>query len=387
MEIVRYKYKIELLYEYNGSLVSIDGDQIQNVLIDFDYDNKNMPIMFIKLSIDKKLLDDMITNSTTKTITVYINKYILDSPINIEESYIKEDMIYFLDDNVNDKSDIDYNGSTQDNKDMFKTTTIGLMKQSLIDNNKVITNGYFNTNRNTLLSSVLSYNSKLLIEKSSNTNRENMYIPVIDSVSKFIRYFNDNYGIYDTPYRLFYDYDCTYLLSSSGDFIEKNNDSYGTIIINIHKVLTQDSKVQGMTIDKDNSSYILDVDVTSLSSYEDKTTIKSYDTIIGVDSNGNTKKVQLNMPGNSNSTNSKIMKVNSLDQIDRYKASIEANTFVLSFDKNDIDTSIFTLNKKYLIKQDEKESKYILTQKKEIYTRENKDYMLTVIFSFKKVDE
>ena len=72
----QYRYNIEVQYEYDKQLVVLDCTQIHSLIIDYDYDNRNMPIMFLKASIDKNILDDMIKNSTTKTITMIISKYI-----------------------------------------------------------------------------------------------------------------------------------------------------------------------------------------------------------------------------------------------------------------------------------------------------------------------
>ena len=58
-----FRYSISMIYIYNSKEHVIDSSNIKNLIVDYDYDNRNMPILFIT-SID--VVDDMIVNSRTK---------------------------------------------------------------------------------------------------------------------------------------------------------------------------------------------------------------------------------------------------------------------------------------------------------------------------------
>ena len=59
----QYNYKIALKYiNSTNTEVEIDSKQIQYILIDKDFDNTNMPVIAIMGSIEKDIIDDMITN-------------------------------------------------------------------------------------------------------------------------------------------------------------------------------------------------------------------------------------------------------------------------------------------------------------------------------------
>ncbi len=230
-----YRYKIRLSYitsddkEYN-----FDTKNIHNLLIDYDYDNKNRPTLFIKVSIDKNILDDMIKNKDTNTITLIISKYNTLSNFHIEEEYIKSQFIYFLSEDINYQKDLDYAGVEKDTEDKFKMVSLGMMKKDLIDNNKVLINDIIvDTDMMNIVYKHLSH-MNLLIEPFKNQEPiKRFIIPPITSITKFINYLDSYNSLYDTKYRLFFDHNRTYLISSSGEAVRARDEDYSSVIINI----------------------------------------------------------------------------------------------------------------------------------------------------------
>lgn len=390
---MQYRYNIELRYVYNNNEVVIDNTNIHSLMVDYDYDGKNMPIMILKVSMDKNLIDDMIKNSDSKHITLILSKYILDSEPQIKEDYIKGNFIYFLDNNnLNYQKDLDYSGDTKESEDIYRMINIGLVREELINNNKLLINDiHNNSNMNNIILYHLSH-MRILMEPSTNNEiYERLIIPPISSITELIKYLDDIYSIYDTPYRLFYDYDKTYLLSSSGKAIQSKEELYTSIIININNTLSSEAKYQGMYTNKIQKAYILDVDQNDIKVIPDKATIKSYNTIIGINSNGDYEKVSLNLQGN-NKHKEKVrierMTTGNLDKIKSIKSGIENNSFILNLIKNDLDSSLFTINKQYFIKDYNKQQndRFLLKRKREIYTRDNGTFILTNLLTFKKIN-
>ena len=389
----QYRYKIELRYPMTdkGEII-IDSTNIHSVGISYDYDNRNMPILLMKVAIDKNVIDDMIKNNKTKYMRLIISKYISNSKSLILENYVNDQFVYFLDNNdLNSQKDLDYSVKTKDSEDIYKIITIGLIKQELINNNKKIINGIFNGQN--LMNIMMSYmtHMKILVEPMKDNNSlGNVIIPTVDTVTKFVKYMDDTYNMYDTPYRLFYDYDKTYLLSHSGNVVPSIEEKYSTIIINVNNELDENSKVQGVYIDASNRSYRIDVAAGDINLFEDTASIKSFNNIIGIDSSGNTKQVFLDLEGANNKiSKTKIQKINNLERLDNMKAKIETNSIAVNVVKTDIDTSIFTINKEYYIrnynKLEGKNGKFILASKREVYSRDKDDFAITVILVFKKI--
>lgn len=385
----RYRYNIELRYLYNDKEVIIDSSNIKNQIINYDYINNNTPVILLKVALDKNMIDDMIKNHKTKYITLKITKYEYDSSFRIDKNYINDQFVYYLDtNNLNTNKDLDYSTTTANSKDLYKIVTIGLVKQSLIDNNKILINGFFNNKP--LIDILLCYLShmKLLIEPlADNVPLGNILIPPIASVSEFLKYIDSQYSIYDTRYRFFIDIDRTYLLSSSGTAVQAKNEDYYIVIFNVSESSSLQSKNQGMYIDKTTKSYMIDLDTTDINPSEDIATNKIYDTVIGIDSNGTTKTVTLT--DSVTSGNTRIERTNNLNQIDALQNNIDNNKMIVNIVKTELDTTVFTMNKEYYIKNYNRlpgnSGKFVLTSKKEIYARDEESFIVSLILTFNKV--
>ena len=126
-----YKYDAYLQYTYNGEDVVFDNTNILSFSIEYDYDNKNMPIILLIASIDKKIVDDMITNKNKKII-FNVTRFIENANIQFKRKYIYKEFTYFISGDLNNTDDLDY--ETNKNPDVYRKITIGLMDQELIDN-------------------------------------------------------------------------------------------------------------------------------------------------------------------------------------------------------------------------------------------------------------
>lgn len=387
---MQYRYNIEARYPYKNGELIIPFSNFKNVIIYYDYDKLNMPILLAKMVLDKNVIDDMIENSKTKYITLKITKFIKDSKPEIDQVYIYNQFTYYLDNNtVNKRKELDYGESNKEREDIYEEVTIGLSLQSLVDYNKTISDGIHNNE--TILEILLCYltNRKILIEPPTNKKIYNAIIPTISTFSQLIKYIDSQYSIYDTQYRYFNDYDKTYLVSSSGKGVPSINEAYNTIIINVNKTSSLQAKNLGIELDKDNKSYIIDIDTTDIELYKNDIVPKTYGKIIGVDNNGNTTEEEINIEG-SNINNVRIERTNDLSQIKKLKHSIESNDLVVNITRTELDTSIFTINKEIYIKNydklQNKESKFIIMNKKEIFIKDSSNFVLSLLLTLKKIN-
>lgn len=388
MKNYEYRYKVELRYPYQDKEIELDSTNIKVMAINYDCISYNTPIIYLKMELDRNIIDDMIENQKNKYITLKISKYQNNTKFTLYENYINDQFIYFLDNNaLNGNKELDYSHNTKDSKDVYKSISIGLVKQSLIDNNKIVINGFF---RNTsLINILLCYltHMKLVIQPRKNNDCiGDILIPPIHSVTEFLKYLNSQYVIYDTPYRFFMDFNRTYLLSSDGTGVPVIGEKYNTVIFNVISSNKLQGKTQGMREDPENKAYIIDIDTNDISLVTDKASGKVYDTIIGIDSNGNTTTEKID---SSTTNNTRIIRTNNLEQIKNIKNSIDINTIKATISKTELDTTIFTFNKEYYINNYDrlnKRGKFILTTKKEIYTRDGDNFVLSSVFTLSKVN-
>ena len=134
----------------------------------------------------------------------------------------------------------------------------------------------------------------------------------------------------------------------------------------------------------------MDAKKTSIS--VDKFANKQYNSIIGVDTEGNTIQEELRVPPTPDSTEKTIItRADSLDYIYNIKRAVESVSVILTVSKTEIDSSLFTPNKEYQIKHysssREYDGKYILSYKKEVLVQQGEEYIGNILFGLRRILE
>lgn len=383
-----YKYNIFLTYMKDDISLDIKSDKLLTLTIEYDYDRKNMPIILLRANLDKNLIDHMINNKN-KIIVLNISKYKESDTIKINKTFIQDEFFYFLDNNVNYNEDIDYGGENTNAEDITKIITIGLIKKDSVLKNKMLINGVYNDT--SILDMICSRftHTKLIIEPFENKKIDNIIITPMESLTKFINYIDNEYTLYDTQYRLFHDFNKSYLISSSGKGIPVKDEKYNTVYININNTISKESKVEGMREDKDAKAYIVNIDPSNMNIAVDNSTTLSYNEIIAVDSEGNSKSVSLNSNVDGNRYRITRLNNDNLDKLDNVKNNIDFGNTIINIIKEQLDSEVFTINKEFFIncydKLKDKSGKYLLVSKKEIYVKEVEDFQMTTIITLKKI--
>lgn len=385
--INQYRYKVELHYDYNNNEIIIDQTNIETIVIDYDYDNKNMPIILIVAKLDRNIIDDMIENCRSKKIILSISKFINNVDTSLDEKYINNRFNFYVSSELNKTKDLDYSDS-EGRSDIYRKVTIGLLDADLINNNKKIINEVVN---DAFLVNILAYHlnhMKLLIEPPNQTKINNLTVPIITSISKFIKYLDNIYPIYDTQYRLFYDFNKTYLLSSEGNNVPSKDEILNSVLFKINNTLQEESAIQGMEIDMNNGYYSIDVGINDIECYENRSADASYNKIISVDSEGDMLESVLSDESDERIKIEKIT-TGSLNKSSSIISNIESNTFIATINKIDLDSSIFTINKSYILRFDnelkEKSGKYLLSRKREVYKSDNTNFIASTLLTFRKL--
>lgn len=394
----QYKYSVEMRYNDKKTMTArlIREEYIKSIIIDRDYKNNNMPMIFVDISLSKKLLDDMKLNAATNFITLTIYKFIDNTTTQkIKTKYFQDRFAYFIQDDVNYQDSLDMlNDDTKENEDAYKNITIGLMKIDNINDNKKSFNTVL---KNTTMINAVHYatsHMKMVIEKFdyNDTLRELILEPT-QSVSKTIQYLNSVKVFYSTPYRFFIDFDCTYLLSSRGKHVPKKGEGLGVVLIVIRDPLDQQANATGMITNKAQGNYQIDINALDSNIYIDRVTEKGYTSITGVTTNegvvGNTK---LNINKSEYSTDkASIVRLpnNNANMLKNIQASANSSSTRISINKNDLDSSIFTLNKRYLFrnydKYSDKDGDFLLTRKRELFIREDDSFVMNTMMNFEQV--
>lgn len=384
-----YKYDISMTYIYNNTPITFKAENFHNLLIDYDYDDKNMPVMYATVTIDKNVLDDMVINSTKKYVVLTVKKYVGESSTALRDYYIHDEFMYFLPKSINADRNVDYN-ATNTNDVVNKTITMGFISLKIMNNNKQLINDIFIDTNVTGMICKYASNMNLLLEPPAHNEKKNrIIIPPLSSFTEFISYINSKIGLYDTNYRLFYDFDKTYLISSSGNIVKSKSDKADTIILGIKDTNKEESKVQGMELI--NGSYSINIDMDDVSVFTNEVNTLQFNSLIGISSDGKFKKVDLSDERIDNKEKFNIIRytTDTLNNVDISKSNIEGNTDSVNIVKSDLDGSVFTINKEYKImnyyKLDYLTGNYMLKRKREIYTSYGNEFTLSTMLSLNKI--
>lgn len=375
----RYKYSIELSYikQNKNTSQKIRPEYIKSIIIDRDYLNNNLPVIFMNITLDKKLIDDMIKNYNKNTMVLTIYKYIyVEGKLTTKTKYIHEEMMYFLTEDLNYRQSIDYADKENDEKeDMYKTISMGLMGINSINNNKKSFNVIL---RNTTMMNAVYYctsHIKMIIERFDyNDTHKELIITPQSSTSSVVKYLNDISVFYKTPYRFFIDFDCGYLLSSSGTGVPRKGESINSVIIIIRDPLHQNALNEGMITNYTTKNYQIDVSAADTILSENKTTEKVYTSVSSISELGTseTKTLSINQSKYSNDKTEIIRTPSSNPNlIENISAATEQTASHISMNKMDVDLSIFTPNKRYLIKNydghSDRDGDFILVRKRDLF--------------------
>lgn len=387
-----YRYNVELKYISNNKEINIETDLISSIVTDYDYENKNMPIIYLTVKLNKNLLDDMIINTDVNTMTLRITKLDVDAKNSINKDYIRDEFVYFLPSDPNYLKDIDNNDVTSKTQEIYKSVTIGLINMRLINNNKRLINDVFSANMISIIHYYTNHMKMLIEPLDYNQNYSYFIVPAMNSITRLIKYLNDYCVLYDTKYRFFMDFDKTYLISSSGKGIPCKDGSYSSVIINIKNPATPEAQIRGLNIDHKNKAYTMDVDALNTNVKLNRTTEKMFNSIIGVDSFGNVDNLKLKINNNKLSNDRpRIERIHNenLNKIKNLKNATESTAAILNITKPEIDSSIFTINKEYNINNfaaySKLNGKFILSHKKEVFLQEDPYYISNTVLSFRKV--
>ena len=218
---MEYNYRVEIDWNKDmKDVISVSTEFVKSILIDRDYDNKNMPTIYITLSISRNLADQIILYKQSSSIFFRLFKFKQNNE-DFEEEYINDEFLYFISDDINYNKNVEFKDNEDIEKDdEYRELVIGMLNKSLLDINKLQYSTIF---KDSTTSSMLLHLTSKLNLKNLIINKPILYknsdifiIPKLDSVGKIIEYIDNRYHtIYSTPYRFFMDFDSKSLGSFS----------------------------------------------------------------------------------------------------------------------------------------------------------------------------
>lgn len=393
-----FKYKLEMSLLIGKKYYEIPRNSVKTILISSDYDKNNMPIIYMRIRMSSTLYNQMVLNNDRATISFRLFKFDDKSVSGVVESYIEDNFTYIMptDPNYNEAMEQYVSGSStayNDNADTYMEGYLALTSLKLVgDNVKLINTIVKDTDIMSIVHKFTSHMNMCIEPFDNRDHIDQMIIPPITTISKLLAYLNDQYCFYKNGYRYFRSFNTTYLLSANGNAIKEGINSFNTIIISICDPLDEKGKSNAIDLDRTNHAYIIYVDAKKTSISVDKFANKQYNSIIGVDTEGNTIQEELRVPPTPDSTEKTIItRTDSLDYIYNIKRAVESVAVILTVSKTEIDSSLFTPNKEYQIKHysssREYDGKYVLSYKKEVLVQQGEEYIGNILFGLRRILE
>lgn len=368
-----YEYSVDMTYVLDNTATPIDSELIKLIVAEYEYDAKNMPMIYINLTMKKKVFDLMDDNVDKGYISLVIKKKQSNAPIPVWTTYIESQFTYFiLDDNDETHHSSETAGSSQFGGDEFKLVEIALLKTKNMNDSKRVYNTILN---GVSMMDIVHYGTShmpMIIEPPNKVNFGSLLIPPLTSVSKYLKYIDDIHSIYKTSYRFFVDFNRGYLLSSSGNAVPAKGDISNSILIIEEESDSGRLKFSGQEYDTDQKAYIMRVDQNLMEENKNNFVNKSYNKIMGVSSSGAKISDNINtFEDTYGKTKTIIKRVNNenMSSIDVQKNSVENSSLYINFSKGEIDMSLITPNMSYnyrSLSNPEYTGRYLLSHKLEI---------------------
>jgi len=398
---IQYKYNIVLKYLNNkgsgASSVDIKTESIKMLTIDYDFDADDcMPVIFANLNLDKSFVDHMVEYANDNLFMMAIQKYDDLSETKEKIECFREKFVYFLPNDVNKNDQIDYNEDTQEENgdNTYQNVTIGMICLKHINLNRNFNKPKV-VKKNTMyeiVQSILSKHNDILIEPfDDNKKFDSLILPDKDSVNKELAALNDYRVFYDTPYRFFYDFDCAYLVSSSGKAITRQCEKYGNIIVQIKDIMSDEANDVGFTVNNGDGVYQVPVSYADTQIFDNTVANKSKNNITGKTSDGKTNK-RLNNQASYTKSITSTVRINNENEgmLDNIKADQNSNNFFIYFSKAALDIDLFTINKKITVKNIDRYNKYdgkfLLYRKRDMFILEDNTFSLMEMINLRRIE-
>lgn len=395
-----YKYTASGYWVCGDEKYEIDFSNIKSIVTEYKYDELNMPLMYIIFNLSTKLIDKIIENNEKGVFIINIRKASETSGTDIWKDYINDTFLYFVAEDINKTDKRDYEGNNEGREDIYKEITVGLLSQQLINNNKKTVNGIIKCNNMaSAVYYVIGTNRRLVMEPFENNGPlKSIFLPPVNSVAKAIAYLNGLRTFYNTLYRYFMDYDVSYLVSSRGNKVSRKGEMINSVLIKLVNDYSSISKTQGIRISEDGQHYEIDVGAQNVELADYSTESKSYTKIryTTTDGTNTTYTAKENIENRNYAAKTVNVRVPNDNKGLILNPDSSSSRIYLAIDKNDLDGSIFTINKEYTINCEDTHpnmgysGKYLLRSKREIYFKSSgigsdERFVMSVLLNFEKV--
>ena len=384
---ITYKAKINIQYTPDNGITVIDiaPEQIKYVLHEYLYDDVQMPGIYLGLCVGDSLYTSILDNRSTGLFRVTIIIFPAETDNIIHKVLLDRLFTYTASsDNPN------YSQTISDDEyfaDAYRSLTVGLTDPELDNLGRITYNGIKNNiSTMTVLAAAIENTKTPIVELPKyNDIFETLIIPPLTTRMQLIKYLYDQKAFYDTRFRFFMDYDKTYLLSRNGNAISTGEGTPENIIMDIKSLTSDEIFLDGMEI-RDGSYYIY-VNPAMSNIIQQQSGEKVANQIITVSDDGATNTTNLVINATINNDIKPIYIRD--DDATVYQNILEEDTLGIQIVKQNIDPSIFTINKSVTVNNFGKyvgyNGQYLISSRRDFYKNMCGEFSISSVLVLRKV--
>ena len=381
---IAYNAEIKLSYSYPGGTINIDQLKIGYIMIDYDYENNVMPIIYLSL-----LVTDIEYNMYNKyrdsgRFNLNIRKYAMNSNTTLSKNVINGSFTYIPStSSANMMEDLNGTGTMGV---QYRRVLIGLIPVDITNMLRQSCNGvYKKIDQATLVSMALEGLNPVVEQLAYNEEYKTLVVPPLSTRYQLLNYVFEKDPFYDTNFRFFIDFDRAYLLSKRGIAVPCGDGKPDDIIIDIVNITSDTAFYEGMAIV--NNSYYLYINPADASLVSDEGQEKMVNNVTVVDEDKGINNVDLDYLKQTSISNKKIT-VRS-ESANLVKNELELGKSIVEVVKKHADGTGLTPNKRYTLKNFQEnrsfDGQYLLSYKREFYKPQIADFELSINLGLKKI--
>ena len=385
---ITYKAKINIQYTPdNGiTIINIPSEQISYLLHEYLYDDVQMPGIVLSLCVSDSLYTTILDNRSTGLFRVTITIVPIETA-NIVQRVILDKLFTYTASSDNPNYAQTMSDSDEYFNDAYKTLVVGLTDPELDNLGRITYNGIKNNiDTTTILGNAIENTRMPIIELPKyNDMFETFIVPPLTTRYQLIQYLYDKKAFYDTRFRFFMDYDKTYLLSRNGNAISTGEGIPENIIIDIKALTSDEIMLDGMEI-RDGSYYIY-VNPAMSNIIQQQSVEKVANQLITVSDDGTTNTTNLVINATINNDIKPIYIRD--DDATVYQNLLEEDTLGIQIVKQNIDPTIFTINKSITVNNFGKyagyNGQYLISSRRDLYKNMAGEFTISSVLILRKI--
>lgn len=367
----------------NNNTTDIDHNRIKYIIIEDNYQEFVMPVIYISMALRPDLYQAMLDNEREGKIYLNIKRKNIQSEFSLSRDSIKGLFSYMLStSNPSYSTEIDDDYTTERS---FKTITLALANLELINASRNAFNGLFtDIDINTVITKALENLKVITKAPKYNAKFESLNIPAMNSRRKLLDYIFDLYPFFDTNFIFYMDFSQSYFFELNGEAIPVSIEPTN-VVFDIKKVTNEEAYLEGVT--ERNGSYYIHINPANLNFGKNKTRDKVANQVVNVAEDGNITYANLDLGTPESETKLAFSRGASGNAI-LSRNIINSNVSSVALSKSNLDAGVFTPNKAYRIANHADSSfngNYVLIEKKEIIKNSSGNFYNSVELGLKQV--